>query len=289
MHETRVQYLRLSGDSHLTHKIIQSRRNFLQSGVAGLALTTVPFPLWSQAAPPPLTDYVAEYFGRSEWAFVMAATARLIPSEGDGPGALDARVPVFIDRQLAGSFGQAADWYMEGPHDPGADPDFGYQTPLTPAQIYRESIPLFDAWCETRHGAVFAALSPELQDAALRTLEEDAARSGESLGPAAGEGEEATEAAAAGSAPPAPVAESAAATEPPPPRILPDEMRDFFALLLQNTKEGYFADPRYGGNHGMAAWVHIGFPGARANFLEWVDRDNVPYRLGPVSIAGERA
>jgi gluconate 2-dehydrogenase gamma chain len=214
----------------------------------------------------------------------------------DGPGALEARVPVFIDRQLAGSFGQAADWYMAGPHDPGADPDFGYQSPLTPAEIYRESIPIFDAWCEAQHGARFADLPPEIQDAALEALEEDAERSGESLGPAAGEGEEATdqddededddddggeEAATEGSE-----ADSRAA---PIPRILPDDLREFFALLLQNTKEGYFSDPRYGGNHGMAAWVHIGFPGARASFLEWVDQDNVPYRLGPVSIAGERA
>ena len=71
---------------------------------------------------------------------------------------------------------------------------------------------------------------------------------------------------------------------------LPDSLRDFFDLLLQNTKEGYFSDPRYGGNHGMSAWVHIGFPGARASFLEWNDpaMDNVAYPLGPVSIAGDR-
>ena len=62
----------------------------------------------------------------------------------------------------------------------------------------------------------------------------------------------------------------------------------FFHLLLQNAKEGYFADPLYGGNHGMAAWVYIGFPGARAGFLEWVGVEK-PYPLGPVSISGERA
>lgn len=283
----------------MTGAITSSRRYFLQSGVAGIALTTAPFPLWSQDPPQPLEDYAAEYFISAEWAFVMAATARLIPSDGDGPGALEARVPVFIDRQLAGNFGQAADWYMEGPHDPGANPDFGYQSPLTPAEIYRESIPLFDAWCESQHGARFADLSPELQDRALEALEEDADRTGP--GPAAGEGAESTDGPASESedesndddadaaSGESPEPEDQAAPEPPPERILPDEMREFFALLLQNTKEGYFADPRYGGNHGMAAWVHIGFPGARASFLEWVDRDNVPYRLGPVSIAGERA
>ena len=35
----------------------------------------------------------------------------------------------------------------------------------------------------------------------------------------------------------------------------------FFAMLLQNTKEGYFSDPIYGGNKDMAAWKMIGFPG----------------------------
>ncbi|WP_425964153.1 gluconate 2-dehydrogenase subunit 3 family protein [Rhizobium nepotum] len=67
------------------------------------------------------------------------------------------------------------------------------------------------------------------------------------------------------------------------------ELRDFFPLLLQNTKEGYFADPIYGGNHGMQAWIYIGFPGARAAYTEWISRHNVPYPLGPVSISGERA
>jgi gluconate 2-dehydrogenase gamma chain len=70
---------------------------------------------------------------------------------------------------------------------------------------------------------------------------------------------------------------------------LAPELRDFFALLLQNTKEGYFADPMYGGNHKMAAWVHIGFPGARGSFKEWAEKGNVRYPLGPVSISGARA
>ncbi|WP_115718830.1 gluconate 2-dehydrogenase subunit 3 family protein [Gallaecimonas mangrovi] len=62
----------------------------------------------------------------------------------------------------------------------------------------------------------------------------------------------------------------------------------FFAFLLQNTKEGYFCDPIHGGNKDMAAWKMIGFPGARASYLEWVEQHNVPYPLGPVSINGER-
>lgn len=64
--------------------------------------------------------------------------------------------------------------------------------------------------------------------------------------------------------------------------------KQFFTFLLQNTKEGYFADPIHGGNKHMAAWKMIGFPGARGSYLEWVDKHNAVYPLGPVSIEGER-
>ena len=57
--------------------------------------------------------------------------------------------------------------------------------------------------------------------------------------------------------------------------------------LLANTKEGYFADPLYGGNRNMVAWRWIGFPGARADFTDWIDRPGRPYPFGPVSIGGQ--
>jgi gluconate 2-dehydrogenase gamma chain len=60
----------------------------------------------------------------------------------------------------------------------------------------------------------------------------------------------------------------------------------FFALLLQNTQEGFFADPIYGGNRDMAGWKLIGFPGARYDYRDWVGRHNEPYPLPPVSITG---
>ena len=61
---------------------------------------------------------------------------------------------------------------------------------------------------------------------------------------------------------------------------------DFFTLLLQNTQEGFFADPIYGGNRDMAGWRLIGFPGARYDYRDWVERHNEPYPLPPVSIMG---
>lgn len=225
-----------------------SRRTFLKASAATATLAGLAMPTKAQPLPEPvaLDAYECEYFQPAEWQFVMAACARLIPSEGEGPGAIETRVPVFIDRQLAGDFGKAADWYMEGPHDPAADPRLGYQTPLTPAEIYRQAIPLFDSWCEQTQGASFKDLDAEKQDVALKGLEK---------------GE---------------------------PKLNP-ELRDFFSLLWQNTREGYFADPIYGGNHRMQAWTYIGFPGARGSYLEWVNKHNIAYPLSAVSISGERA
>jgi gluconate 2-dehydrogenase gamma chain len=223
-----------------------SRRSFLAGTTAGFALGVLALQARAQAAKEvALADYKPEYLSAPEYAFVMAATARLIPSDGDGPGAIETRVPVFIDRQLAGDFGTAADLYMEGPFSPAADPMLGTQTPLTPAEIYRDGIAAFDKWCSETQGGGFADLDADKQDAALNALSQD---------------------------------------EVP----LDPKLREFWTLLLQNTKEGYFSDPQYGGNAGMESWVYIGFPGARANFYEWVGRPEA-YPLGPVDIAGERA
>ena len=63
----------------------------------------------------------------------------------------------------------------------------------------------------------------------------------------------------------------------------------FFALLLENVREGYFSDPAYGGNRGMAAWRMIGFPGARYDYSAWVSRhgEQLPYE--PVGLLGRDA
>ncbi|MBB3257892.1 gluconate 2-dehydrogenase gamma chain [Paraburkholderia bannensis] len=62
----------------------------------------------------------------------------------------------------------------------------------------------------------------------------------------------------------------------------------FFAFLLAHAKEGFFADPIYGGNKDMVGWKMIGFTGARADFADWIDQPGVKYPYGPVSIDGRR-
>jgi gluconate 2-dehydrogenase gamma chain len=60
----------------------------------------------------------------------------------------------------------------------------------------------------------------------------------------------------------------------------------FFGFLLQNTKEGYLSDPIHGGNKHAASWVMIGFPGARADYANWIGRPGEHYQLPPVTING---
>jgi gluconate 2-dehydrogenase gamma chain len=62
----------------------------------------------------------------------------------------------------------------------------------------------------------------------------------------------------------------------------------FFGQLLENVREGYFADPLYGSNPGMAFCKWIGFPGARADFADWIDQAWQKYPYGPVAISGAR-
>jgi len=64
------------------------------------------------------------------------------------------------------------------------------------------------------------------------------------------------------------------------------DAKAFFDQILKNVQEGFFADPLHGGNRDMVGWKMIGFPGARYNYLDWIDRHNERYPLPPVSIMG---
>jgi gluconate 2-dehydrogenase gamma chain len=59
----------------------------------------------------------------------------------------------------------------------------------------------------------------------------------------------------------------------------------FFEMLYGNAVEGFFADPLYGGNRNKVGWKLIGFPGAAAAYISFIDKHNVPYNVNPQSIA----
>ena len=80
------------------------------------------------------------FFTREEALIVVAAASRIFPSDESGPGAQEAGVVVYIDRQLAGPSGRAARRYNDGPFEEDAPAEFGSQGRATPRQIYREAL-----------------------------------------------------------------------------------------------------------------------------------------------------
>lgn len=69
-----------------------------------------------------------QYLTPSEVKFLDAAVDCLIPADESGPGAREAGVTVFIDRQLATGWGAHARHYRQGPWQEGT-PQQGYQLP----------------------------------------------------------------------------------------------------------------------------------------------------------------
>jgi gluconate 2-dehydrogenase gamma chain len=143
-----------------------SRRDlFRGAGALGLTATTV------RAQPAAQTPAREPYrfFNAQEAAFVEAAVDRLIPPDSQWPGAKDAGVPIYIDRQLDGPFGRGNRMYMAGPWKQGL-PGQGYQLPMTPAQLYRTSLTAIAKNMEG-NGGPLAGRSPDNQDAYLKSLE----------------------------------------------------------------------------------------------------------------------
>jgi gluconate 2-dehydrogenase gamma chain len=198
----------------------------------------VPWQEGAADAPPGVTGTDFKFFSGAERAFIEAAVDRLIPPDPVGPGGVEANIPFFLDRQLAGPFGRGDHYFLGGPWKKGA-PEQGYQMRFSPAQLYRAAIAAIDDYTsKTFGGAAFAKLAAADQDKVLKGLEAGTIQLGGGV-----------------------------------------EAKAFFAMLLQNTKEGYFSDPIYGGNKDMAAWKMIGFPGAHYDYSEWVSRhgERVPY------------
>ena len=205
----------------------------------------VPWQEGTADAPPGATGTDFVFFTPAERAFIEAAVDRLIPSDPVGPGAVEAGVPFFLDRQLAGPFGRGDHYFLGGPWPKGA-PEQGYQSRFSPAQLYRAAIPAIEDHVVAQfNGVAFAKLAAGDQDKVLKGLEAGTIQLGGGV-----------------------------------------DAKAFFAMLLQNTKEGYLSDPIYGGNKDMAAWKMIGFPGAHYDYKEWVSRHGEPVPYPTVGFKG---
>ena len=97
----------------------------------------------------------------------------------------------------------------------------------TSREAYRDGLAAFDRYCRMSRGKAFGELTPIDQDSVLIDVETGAA-----TGAGAG---------FAGSS------------------------AQFFALVLNHTRQGTFGDPYYGGNANFVGWDLISYPGVRTN------------------------
>jgi gluconate 2-dehydrogenase gamma chain len=111
------------------------------------------------------------FFNLEEAQTADAVVARLIPADEDGPGAREAGVAVFLDRQLAGAWGHGDHFYRKGPFLPGT-PQQGYQLAFTPAEMFRFGFAKLDENARKLRGAAFSDLTHEQQDELLRQAEQ---------------------------------------------------------------------------------------------------------------------
>lgn len=118
------------------------RRHFLTLSATGLG-TVLVYSLekkkFSALAQGKSLRIPLRFFTETEALIVAAAASRIFPSDESGPGAREAGVAVYIDRQLAGPYGRDRHRYTQEPFEDGP-PELGYQGRATPHQIYREGL-----------------------------------------------------------------------------------------------------------------------------------------------------
>src|SRR5882757_3746391 len=155
------------------------RRDFLKgagAGAAGGAVAalsgTVLAPTPAAAAPAPSAPEPEVWLtlNATEAAFIRAAVDTLIPADNLTPSGSDCGVAVFIDRQLAGSFGNGGRLYRSGPYFP-AKAEHGYQLSLSPRDFFRAGIEETNAWTKKTYGKEFDLLTEAQREETLKALE----------------------------------------------------------------------------------------------------------------------
>jgi gluconate 2-dehydrogenase gamma chain len=183
------------------------------------------------------------FFDAHQRATVEAAMARMIPTD-DAPGAREARTIEFLDRYLSG-----IDFIYAKPDGSGFERLEGKRAEAWQRRIdilrerYVAGVEALDRTARERYAAAFADLDDGQQDDVLRALE----------GAADAEQEAQLERAR--------MQLYGAPVEVALQQTSAEVDLEFVPLLALHTRQGFYADPIYGGNHDRVGWDLIGFPG----------------------------
>jgi gluconate 2-dehydrogenase gamma chain len=188
----------------------------------------------------PLNCQLLGFFTAEEAIAVEAFTARIVPGTPEDPGAREACVTGYIDRKLAEYDTFATTTYFEAPFAKSAN---GRKPGFADGTIYvsEEDLP--------RYGFQSSQTPQQAYRKGLAELDKYArTRYGQ------------------------PFAALSDKTQDTILGLLEDDKiesfdkpsgKEFFSMLQDDTMEGMFADPAYGGNRDFAGWKLIGYPGAQ--------------------------
>ena len=182
------------------------------------------------------------FFDPHQRATLEAAMARIIPTD-DQPGAREAGTVEFLDRYLSG-----LDFIYAKPDGSGFEKLEGKRAEAWQRRItilrakYVEGVKELDRRSQSQFDADFVRLTTEQQDRILAGVERPTLQIEAGL-------EEAQ--AVAGFAP----------VEPALQQTSTEIDLDFFPLLALHTRQGFYAEPIYGGNKNRVGWKLIGFEG----------------------------
>jgi gluconate 2-dehydrogenase gamma chain len=187
----------------------------------------------------------ARFFDDFQRRTIEAAMARIIPTDHE-PGASEAGTIDFLDCYLSG-----IDYIYAKPDGSGFErlegkrADAWRQRIEIVRQKYLEGIEELNQRSRAEFGDDFTDLAADQQDAILTIMERPVREQQR-----APEEEQAV----SGFTPPEPALQQIAA----------EIDLDFFPLLVLHTRQGFLADPIYGGNRNRVGWDAIGFPGPQS-------------------------
>ena len=201
----------------------------------------------------------AGFLDAHQRATIEAAMARIIPTD-DQPGAREAETVEFLDRYLSG-----LGFIYAKPDGSGFETLDGRRAEAWQSRIdilrakYAAGVLDLDRRSRARFNAAFVEIGPEQQDEVLRDVERGDDEPATTLSPAYAIG-------------------GPTSSEPALQQTSTEIELDFFPLLVAHTRQGFYADPIYGGNKDCIGWQVIGFPGpsslmevftGRYNTLAW--------------------